>query len=174
MVHIVKHPNMRWTAAYTKPRCEKVVKDYCDRHDITCYLPLRRKAQRYQRRTVETFLPMFPGYVFVQLDGSIQTTLLQSHRVIHTLPLDDQQENHLIQDLNDLQQLEQLAQEAEIIIKPELVPGKPILIASGPLQGTTGIIERRQSQTRITVNIDLLGQSASVEVDAGDLEIEEL
>ncbi len=174
MLEINKLPDRRWTAAYTKARCEKVVKEYCERHAITCYLPLRRQAKRYQRRTVETFLPMFPGYIFVQTDGEGQTRLLQSHRVVHLLTLDDLQELRLINDLRDLQHLETIAKRAEIVVKPELLPGKPVLVTSGPLQGLNGIIQRRQSHTRITVNIELLGQSASVEVDAGELELEDI
>ena len=58
MVQIEKKPNALWTAAHTKPRCEKVVADYCQRHGVTFYLPLRRRAKRYQRRTVENFLEL--------------------------------------------------------------------------------------------------------------------
>ena len=39
MIVIEKKPDASWTAVYTKPRCEKVVADYCARTGITSYLP---------------------------------------------------------------------------------------------------------------------------------------
>lgn len=68
MEGIAMREGVRWTAVMTKPRCEKAVARYCTGFKITNYLPLRRRVERYQRRTVTTWLPMFPGYVFVQHD----------------------------------------------------------------------------------------------------------
>jgi len=164
---------MLWTAAHTKPRCEKVVAEYCDRHDLSFYLPLRRRAKRYQRRLVETFLPMFPGYIFVQLDEAAKTRLLQSHKVVHVLSIDDVCEKVLVAELQELQKLEELAKEEEVIVRPELVPGKLVLICSGPFEGLTGVIERRQKETRVSINVELLGQSASVIIDVGDVDTED-
>lgn len=173
MTCIEHQPGMLWTAAHAKPRCEKVVTDYCERHDLPCYLPLRRRAKRYQRRLVETFLPMFPGYIFVQLDDARKTRLLQSHKVVHVLPIDDICEKVLIEELQELKRLEELAKEQEVVVRPELVVGRPVLICAGPFEGVTGIVERRQREARVSINVELLGQSASVVLDVGDVDVAE-
>ena len=56
-LEILQTPDARWAAVHTRPRCEKVVARYCTANGIEHYLPLRRRAERYQRRTVETALP---------------------------------------------------------------------------------------------------------------------
>lgn len=166
-------PGTLWTAVHTKPRCEKVVVDHCARHEIPCYLPLRCRKKRYQRRWVETFLPMFPGYVFVQTNPDRHTTLLQTHRVVHILQVDAVMERQLVEELRALQQLERCQAEQEIEVRPELVPGALVRICEGPLKGAEGIVERRNDGFRITVNIELLGQSASVLIESELLETEE-
>jgi transcription antitermination factor NusG len=162
-----------WTAAHIKPRCEKVVADYCNTRGIPCYLPLKRRAKRYQRRLVETFLPMFPGYVFVQLDSELRTILLQSHRIVHILTVNEPEEQRLIGELNALRELEKLQEEQEIEVNPEIVPGTLVRVCEGPLKGSEGIVEKRNDGIRVTINIELLGQSASVLIDSGDLEVED-
>ena len=173
MIQIVQSPDLSWTAVRTKPRCEKVVANFCDKRDIVCYLPLRRQAKRYQRRTVESFLPMFPGYVFAQLHEQGRNTILQSHKIVTILPIDDVQECLLIEQLREIQLLEQASQEAQLVIQPKLVPGKPIFIKTGPFQGLTGIVQRRKQKARVTVNLEFLGQSVSAELDIGEVEIAE-
>ncbi len=164
----------RWTAAHTKSRCEKVVSLHCERHAIPHYLPLLRRAKRYQRRTVETFLPMFPGYLFVQLNAETLTTLLRSHRVVQLLRTDETTEKVLVEELRQIQQLEQIQREAELLVQPDLAPGKPVLITAGPLAGLSGIVQRRRNTTRVTVNVELLGQSVSAELDIGEVEADPL
>jgi transcriptional antiterminator RfaH len=170
---IRREPEKWWTAAHTKPRCEKVVRDHCRKHGIPVYLPLRRRAKRYQRRNVVTYLPMFPGYIFLQLDPDSKPLLMRSNRVVHVLPIDEPNEEVLVRELNDLRALEQASAEAEIVVQPEIVEGKVVRVTSGPMAGVQGVVTRRRDAVRVTVNIEMLGQSASAEVDIGALEVEE-
>jgi len=162
-------PDRRWTAVHTRARCEKVVARVCEVNDIPCYLPLRRRAQRYQRRTVETFLPMFPGYVFVCIDPLGRATLLGASRAVAVLSVDDTTEARLIEELQGIQQLESLAREQELIVEPELASGKAVRITAGPLAGVHGIVSRRTNRTRVTVNVEILGQAVSVDLDIGEV-----
>ncbi|MCF7855526.1 MAG: hypothetical protein K9N51_12060 [Candidatus Pacebacteria bacterium] len=173
MPEIIQQEDSRWTAVHTRPRCEKIVAKYCCRHNINHYLPLRRRAKRYQRRTVETFLPLFPGYVFVQVSAEQRSVVMHSGRVAALLPTDDASEIRLIEELRTIQAMENATLAAELVVQPELVPGKPVLITKGPLQGTNGIVERRHHKTRVTVNVDLLGQSVSVDLDMEEVNAED-
>lgn len=171
-VPIVHVAGAFWYPVYTKPRCEKVVEEYCQVHSIPCYLPLLRRAKRYQRRTVETFLPMFRGYVFAQLDDALRSVFLQSHKVVHILPITESQEELLISELLDIQQLVCLQAITDLVVLPELMPGSPVVVSGGPLKGMHGVVERRKSRTRITVNVEMLGQSVTAELDVGELELD--
>ena len=161
---------MRWTAVHTKPRCEKILAKYCGRHGIPHYLPLRRRAARYQRRTVVTLLPMFPGYLFAQLGEPSRALVLRSHRAVAILPVEDSRERQLIDELREVLRLESACRERDVVVAPELVLGVPVLIRAGALAGLRGIVTRRSDHVRVTINVELLGQSASVELDVGEIE----
>lgn len=173
MPDIAIEPDRRWTAVHTKARCEKIVAGYCDAHGIKHYLPLRRRAKRYQRRTVETYIPMFTGYMFVQIDDDDKQILGRSSKVAHILRIDAPGEMQLVRELQYIRQMEELSKQEELAVQPEIVPGKPVRVVSGPLQGTLGVVEARGSKLRVTVNVELLGQSVSAELDVGEVEVEE-
>jgi len=169
---IVAVPDTLWLPVYTKPRCEKVLAEYCQRHDIPCYLPLMKRAQRYQRRTVKTYLPMFRSYLFAQLHHDTQSVLMESHKALHVVTVRPEQELQLIGELRDIQMMEAVQEEADLIVLPDLVVGTRVLVKEGPLRGMTGIVEKRRNKTRVIVNVDLLGQAVCAEMDVGEIEVD--
>ena len=171
-MELVRTDDKLWTAIRTKARCEKVVKAHCEHYNIPCYLPVRRRVKRYQRRTVETYLPMFPGYLFVQLDDDGRQALLLSHKVVWIAAITEPEEEKLVAELREIQHLSELAANAEIEVQPEIVPGKIVTITTGPMKGLAGIVQKRRQKTRIVLNVDILGQSAAVDLDVGELELD--
>ena len=164
-------PTARWTAVRTRARCEKQVAGFCEGRGFAHYLPLRRRAKRYQRRTVETWLPMFPGYLFAQLSPEDATVLVQCGKVVTILRVAPPQEIGLVQQLRDIQCIEAQSRTHEVEVHPELVAGRAVLITAGPMAGTTGIVERRTHQTVVTINVEILGQAVAVILDAGDVDL---
>lgn len=172
-IQIEKLENFRWTPVRARPRCEKKVAEFCKGNHIVHYLPLIKKVHRYDRRTVEFFVPMFSGYVFCLLSEENYRVLVLSNAVAFKLNMDDAAENLLIEELKSIQVFEKLALEKEVIVKPELVEGVKVKVTGGPLMGTEGFVEKRKGKTTVSVNIDILGQSVSTVVDAGDLEVDD-
>jgi transcriptional antiterminator RfaH len=170
---IEKTKGLVWTPIRTKPRQEKKLCAYADSRSIETYLPLMTSVKRYQRRTVEFLIPMFPGYVFAPLDEETYRTLLISGAVAFRMNMTATSEKGLIRDLNALLDFERITAEKEIVIKPEIVQGSFITVASGPLQGVSGIVERRGDEAKLTVNVEILGQSVSAKIDIEDIELKE-
>jgi len=158
---ICEYDNSSWMPVRTKPRAEKVLARFCQSHGLRYYLPLQRQIRRYQRQTVERFLPMFAGYIFVCIDEAELQILQRSNKVATILRVDALQQQGLIAELQEIHRLEQLQATAQLQVMPELVPGKPVRVAHGPLQGLNGVIMRRQNQLRVCVNVEMLGQSVS-------------
>lgn len=170
---ISNKPGFLWTPVRTKPRQEKKFAEYCESHGIVFYLPLRRSVKRYQRRTVEFYIPMFTGYVFCSLDHDLYQKAVLSNRIVYRLQMNEKNERELIKDLCDIQMIERLTGEADVIVRPELAEGKKIIVKSGPLKGTRGVVEKRKNKTMITINVEILGQSVSAETDVEDIEVDE-
>lgn len=173
MLEICKIDQMTWTPIRTKPRQEKKLAEYCKSNSITCYLPLIKSVKRYKRRSVEHQVPMFPGYVFCAVTEESYRTLLSSGTIVYRINMTETCEKILINDLISLQNFELLAMQEEVIVRPEIISGTQITVTKGPLMGVAGVVEQRKSDTLITVNVEILGQSVSAAIDIGDVELEE-
>jgi transcription antitermination factor NusG len=170
---LTEYPGFVWTVAHVKPRCEKQVAEFAARHGVMHYLPLRRKVKRFQRRNVETRLPMFSGYLFVRTGAGDRERLAECHRIVRFFDMTPEREARLLEDLRCVRQLELTSQVTEVVVSPELAPGRAVVVRSGPFRGVRGVVVRRKDSVRITVNVEMLGQSVSAEVDVGELEPEE-
>jgi len=169
MLKIDRKEGSLWTPVSVRPRCEKIVAQYACGIGLTHYLPLRRRMARYQRRNVETFLPMFPGYLFVQMGQSDAEQLVRCNKIARILRMDENLERQLISELQSLVILENSSLEAELVVSPELIEGALVEVVTGPFRGMLGIVEKREKSTRISVNVDMLGQSVSVDLDIGEV-----
>ncbi|NOY75689.1 MAG: hypothetical protein GXP32_07835 [Kiritimatiellaeota bacterium] len=170
---VEKIPGKVWTPIRTRPRQEKKLRAFAESRSVETYLPLRTSKKRYQRRTVEFLVPMFPGYVFAPLDEDSYRALLVCGAVAFKMSMTETSEKGLIRDLNTLLDFERMATKKEIVVKPEIAEGTFITVARGSLQGVSGIVQRRGKETLLTVNVDILGQSVSTKIDIEDVELKE-
>ena len=115
---------------------------------------------------------MFPGYVFVQYNPARPGELVNSHKILSILDIEPPGEAVLVEELRALQKMEALGRTEEIEVMPEIVPGEAVRITGGPMHGVTGIVERRVGSIRVTVNVEILGQSVAVEMDVGDMDLD--
>lgn len=167
---LIHHAERLWMPVRTKPRQEKKLAEYCKVHNIDYYLPLRRKLHRYSKGKCEFTLPMFSGYIFCCLNQELYSVLVRSNAVLFKINLDEIDEARLLGELRNIYQLEMLALEHTLVIKPELKPGIPVTISSGPFRGIEGIVSFRNNRHYITINIEMLGQSVSAKVDIDAVE----
>jgi len=159
-----------WMPVRVKPKQEKKLAEFCKAKKVGYYLPLMKKVHRYEKRTAEFFVPMFPGYVFCCVDEEDYNQIVLSNAIVYRIKIAEHEEDSLIGELRGILAFERISSEADVVIKPEIVEGRRVNVASGPLAGTEGVVIRRKGKTTITVNVDILGQSATVEIDVGDLE----
>lgn len=155
-----------WYVAHTRPRCEKKLVEYCTREGFATTLPLYRSVKKYRGKRVVFLKPLFPGYVFLQLEPYQRQKVYQSDYVANLLDVPDQQE--FDRQLRDI--LFALEQEVEVRLAPTIGPGMRVRIKSGPLQGLEGWVEHRQGMVEVLLRLDFIGQAAAVRMDATDLE----
>lgn len=171
-INICHVENFLWTPVRTKPRCEKKLAEFCGPRNIVCYLPLRKSVRRYKRRSVEFFIPMFSGYVFCLLDHDKLQELVFCNAFAHRIAMNECSEKIMIDELNSIQIIEKSQEFTTVTIRPEIVSGAKILIKNGPFKGMAGIVERRKDSTIISINIEILGQSATTVIDVEDVEVD--
>jgi transcriptional antiterminator NusG len=157
-----------WYALRTYQRHEKRVCEYLQSRSIQCFLPLYMQAYRWKngcKGRVE--LPLFPGYLFVEIDSSRRGHVLEPPGAISLVgstrelwPIPDS----AIQILRDSLHLRKCEPH------PYLVAGVRVRIISGPLASMTGILVRKNSDLRVVVTLDQVMQGVAVEVDASEIE----
>ena len=155
-----------WVVAHTKPRCEKKLVQHCAREGIDNTLPCYRSPHRYRGKTVVFSKPLFPGYVFLRLNGEQRRTIRQSDYIANLLTVTDQE-------LFDRQLREIMAAlETDVAVRlaPAIGEGVRVQIKSGPLRGLEGWVENRTGPTTVMLRLDFIGQAAAVKVEAWDLE----
>jgi len=153
---------LRWFVAHTKPRREKKLAGYCQRHGIAATLPCCKSAHKYRGKTVVFQKPLFPGYVFLQLQPGQRDSVRRNDHVANLLDVFDQETFQ--QQLQDI--LFALETDLEVRLAPPIGEGMRVRIKSGPLQGLEGWVERRYGMTTVLLRLDFINRAAAVKIDA--------
>ncbi len=155
-----------WFVAHTKPRREKKLVEHCRRHEIVATLPCYSSAHKYRGKTVVFQKPLFPGYVFLQLEPAQASAVRQNDHVANLLDVFDQETfQRQLQDIL-------LALDAKVGVRlaPAIGAGMRVLIKTGPLQGIEGWVEERYGMSTVLLRLDFINQAAAVKIDADSLE----
>ena len=161
-----RHP--RWYAVYTSPRHEKRVREHLEHRCVDSFLPLLRSIHRWKNGCkAQVELPLFPGYLFVNIPRTERVRVLDVPGVLSFVgpksepaPLSDFEIETLRSGLH-LQKFEPYR---------GLAIGRRVRIHAGPLQGLEGTLIRNAKGLRVVITIDLIQQSVAVELDADSVE----
>jgi transcriptional antiterminator RfaH len=159
--------DLAWFVAHTRPRCEKKLKEYCEREGIAGTLPCYRSMRRYRGKTAVFFKPLFPGYLFLQMLAEQKQKVYQNDHVANLLVVHDQA--LFIRQLEEI--LRALDTELEIRLAPLIGKGNRVVIKRGPLQGMEAWVEDRYGSATVLLRLDFIGQAAAVKLQADELEL---
>jgi len=156
-----------WWVAHTKSRNEKALAHDLVGRNINYFLPMTWRVWRRSRRTMRSLLPLFSGYLFFCGGENQRLELLRTNRVANVIEVKDQQ-----QLLSELIQIEQaLRAGAPLSPYKYIKAGQRCRVIAGPLFGLEGIVVKTKNVTRLVLQIDMLGQAASVEIDIDMIEV---
>jgi transcription termination/antitermination protein NusG len=160
----------RWFALYTKCRHEKRTAEHLVQRDISHFLPLYRAERCWKSCShVELELPLFPGYLFVNVSSDERIRALQVPGVVTMVAgLDGKPATISDQEIASLQTG---IRERRAEPHPCVAAGQRVRICSGALAGIEGTVVRVKSGLRVVLTLDLIRQSFSVEVKGEELEL---
>ncbi len=157
----------QWWVVHTRSRNEKALAHDLISKDISYFLPMSWKVRSKSRRTIRSLLPLFNGYLFFCGRENQRVELLKTNRVAHLIEVDDQQKL-----LGELVQVNQALQSGAPLTPHKYIKtGQRCRVIAGPLIGLEGIVVRSKNATRLVLQIDMLGQAASVEIDVDMMEV---
>ena len=157
----------QWWVVHTRSRNEKALAHDLMSKNINYFLPMSWKVRRRSRRTIRSFLPLFSGYLFFCGQEDQRVELLKTNRVANLIEVHDQQK--LVDELVQIAQA--LRSGAPLTPHKYLKAGQKCRVIAGPLIGMEGIVVRTKNAIRLVLQIDMLGQAASVEIDIDLIEV---
>ena len=155
-----------WWVVHVRSRQEKVLARECRQRRIPFYLPLKEHKNRRDPRHRISWLPLFPGYVFVRGDLEHERLeLLKTNLCVRVLAVLDQE--GLGHDLEQVRQLQALG--LPLRAHPGLKEGSVVKIAEGPFEGMTGLVSSLKGKRRFIVSVRFIHRSVLVELDRDEL-----
>jgi transcription termination/antitermination protein NusG len=158
-----------WYALYTRSRFEKKLLSELSDRSIDVFLPMREVLSRWKDRKKRIWVPLFPGYIFVhQID-----TPANRYRVLNipgavrfigfnsqTVPIPQDQIDGVRRFL-----------ESNLAVDPYpyMKIGRRVEVTAGPLKGIQGTLIQKKGRFRFVIQVDLIRQAVSVEIDASDV-----
>jgi transcription antitermination factor NusG len=158
-----------WYALYTRSRFEKKLMSELSDRSVEVFLPMREVLSRWKDRKKRIWIPLFPGYVFVhQVDtpanryrilnvpGAVRFVSFNSQ----TVPIPQEQIDGVRRFL-----------EAKLAVDPYpyMTIGRRVEVIAGPLKGIQGKLVQKKGRFRFVIQVDLIRQAVSVEIDASDV-----
>jgi transcription antitermination factor NusG len=165
-VESVREFTGEWWVVHTRSRNEKALAHDLIRREIQYFLPMSWHVRRRSRRTIRSLLPLFSGYLFFCGQENERTELLRTDRVANLIKVKDQEKL-----LNELLQIEQALRAGAPLVPHKYVrAGQKCRVIAGPLLGLEGVVATARGGTRLVLQVDMLGQAASVEIDIDMIE----
>ena len=156
----------RWWVAHTKSRNEKALAHDLLGRRINYFLPMSWKLRRRAGRKIRSLLPVFAGYLFFCGDENQRIEVLRTNRVAGIIVVSDQ--GRLVKELTQVEKA--IRTGVPLLPHKYLKAGRLVRVTAGPMADLQGIVVRSKNVTRLVLQVDILGEATSVEVDADIIE----
>jgi transcriptional antiterminator RfaH len=159
-------PMGRWVVVNTHPHREYLALENLNRQKFSAYCPQILKRVTHARRTQDVLRPLFPSYVFVQINAELQRwrSILSTFGV-RALVTCGEKLSYL--DGGFIQSLK--ARELEgAIVRPETPyqVGQQVRLTGGAFDGLVATILEMNEKDRLLVLLDMLNRPVKVKVEA--------
>jgi transcriptional antiterminator NusG len=166
-----KTNSARWFVVHVKARHEFKVCERLLNAGVEVFLPAVERLSRWMDRNKLILFPLFPCYLFVHIakNHDDKLTVLKTKgvvRILSTIPGDpDPVPDEQIISLKRI-----VETKANVDPYPYLQEGQRVRIKQGPLAGVEGLLVEKAGQHKLVLSVDILCQSTSVTIQAGDVE----
>ena len=153
---------LRWYVVQTQPHGEFRAISHLERQNYRIFCPRVHKIVRHARKTTRVLAPLFPNYLFLNLDISrerwrcVNGTYGVSHIIL---------QNEIPQPvpLGVVEAIQaRIGEDGAIDFVPSFKIGQAVKICEGPFSDFVGTLERLDVSGRVRVLLDLMGRTVSV------------
>ena len=159
-----------WYAVVSRSRHEKLVATALTNTGITSFLPVVSEMHSWSDRRKLVDVPLFPGYVFVQIPNlpEAKLSVLKTSGVVQFVGNRYGAVSITDKEISDVQTV--LAQKLSCSPHPFLQLGQRVRIRGGALDGVEGVLVGRDSDSKLVITIELIQRSLAVSLYNIDVE----
>lgn len=156
----------RWYVAYTHAGAETVAEGHLTRQGFGAYVPRYLKERRHARRRDVIKAPLFPRYLFVELDvdrerwRSVNSTYGISYLVSmgrHPSPVPE----GIVEEIRARENDDNVI---ELSAKAPFEPGETVQITGGALVDQVGRFLGMDDRNRVSVLLEMLGRGLRIQL----------
>src|SRR5579863_266504 len=157
-----------WWAIYTRHQHEKVVADSLGAKGIEVFFPAYQALRQWKDRKKMITVALFPCYLFVRAHGGRVLPVISTPGV-HSIVTSGAHFSVIPED--EIDAIRRALQEpSRVEPHPFLKCGERVRVVRGVMKGIEGLLVRKKDQCRLILSVEMLSQSAAVEVEASDIE----
>ena len=164
--------NNHWYAVWTRSQHEAIAGEELAFKGYEIFLPLQVKLSRRKDRKKILKTPLFPGYLFINTEMNTENyiRIVRSRGVVQVLGY------HMgtakaIQD-HEIASIKTILDGNIPLQRHPFIPeGASVLVVNGPMKGVMGILRQYRGKRHIIVQVQLLKQAVSCEMELGDVEL---
>ncbi len=160
-----------WYAVHTRSRHEKKVEVELRGKGVEVFLPLYETLSRRRDRKKIIELPLFSGYLFVQIIPE-RNRILEVLKVKGVVRILGKTPTELFPvSENQIEAVKRMVESDRLISgHPYIREGSRVRVKAGPLLGVEGILIERRGRHRLIISVDMLQKSVSTEISVDEVE----
>lgn len=163
-------PSAVWYAAQTRSRHERLVAHHLGLRGIVQYLPTITETHRWSDRRRKIELPLFPGYVFVQIveTNEFRVQVLRIPGVVRLVGFAPGGTPIPADQIESIRTL--LDSHLSWTIHPFLKTGQRVRVRGGALDGVEGIFLKQSGLDTLVISVDAIQRSLCISIQGYRLE----
>ena len=146
-----------WFALYPKPRSEFIAEKQLQSIKVDNFLPVITKIRQWSDRKKKVTEPLFRGYIFIYSNEKERLLSLELTSIVRCICNDGKPDVIPEWQIDNVKTI--LKFETEVLVHNGLIPGKKVIIKSGPFKGMLGVVVNSERGKSVAVSIDLLNRS---------------
>jgi transcriptional antiterminator RfaH len=162
---------MRWFAIHTRAHAEKQAAAHLRNQGFTTYLPCYAKRRRHARRIEIVQAPVFPRYLFIQMDEqNARWRAVRSTVGVTDIVRLGERPAPVQEGIVEAIQARE-GRDGLVALAKETIFGKgeKLRVAAGMFQGQAGLFEGATDEDRVVILLELLGRDVRVSLPVMDV-----
>ena len=155
---------LRWYAVHTLPRCELRAKAQLECQQFRAFLPKRLKTIRHARKLTTGPAPLFPRYLFLELDlGYHRWRSVNGTFGVSSLIMQGDRPHPVPRGVVEML-IASVGPYGLLRSEESLKVGTQVRLAAGPFADQLGVLEHLDESGRVRVLLNIMGAAVPVEI----------